>query len=114
MNSSFDLFDLLWKQNHRTVWNPFLNGTKNKTLQPSTLLIFVGGDAEEDEFEKQMKPTDTVKLSKFLSKAGQVHRSAFGFIPSSSLMLIHSQNVKMCIVHLIILLLQTANEVAGR
>ena len=44
-------------------------------------MIFVGGDAEEDEFEKQMKPTDTVKLSKFLSKAGQVdlHRSAFEF-----------------------------------
>ena len=49
-----------------TVGVTTLNETK-------TSFIFVGGDAEEDEFEKQMKPTDTVKLSKFLSKAGQVH-----------------------------------------
>ena len=79
-------------------------------------MIFVGGDAEEDEFEKQMKPTDTVKLSKFLSKAGQVHKSAFIFEPSFVISflprldsLILSQNVQMFIGHLIILLLPPAN-----
>ena len=29
MSGTFDLFDIMCKQHHRTALNPFLNGTKN-------------------------------------------------------------------------------------
>ncbi len=41
----------------------------------------ISGPDDEVTEEEQMKPTDTVKLSKFLTRAGQV-RATFNYVQS--------------------------------